>query len=85
MKQIIIIADDLTGACDTGIKFKNHGWNTQVLVSPAGSPAARAGEAPVISVNTKTRSTPPEEARRAVAGLLQAMADQGDKSEAKRS
>ena len=76
MKQIVIIADDLTGACDTGIKFKNHGWSVKVLVSPAGPLGSRAA-APVVSINTKTRSVPPAAAGRTVAGLLRAIGDRG--------
>ena len=33
MKNILLIADDLTGACDTGIKFQRLGWETTVLIN----------------------------------------------------
>ena len=77
MKQIVIIADDLTGACDTGIKFKNHGWNVKVLVDPAGCAMPQDAAAPVISINTKTRSAPPDAAQRVTGDLLRSLEGRG--------
>lgn len=73
MEKIVIIADDLTGACDTGIKFKNFGWDTQVLVSTAGCKNLLRSATPVVSVNTDTRSASPEEAFEIVVSTLRSI------------
>ena len=36
MKKIMVIADDLTGACDTGIKFTQKGYKTRVIMPKDG-------------------------------------------------
>ena len=43
MDQIIIIADDLTGACDSGIKFRNAGFETLVLTDVSEEDVQAAG------------------------------------------
>ena len=63
MDQIIIIADDLTGACDSGIKFRNAGFETLVLTDVSDEDVQAAGRC-AISINTNTRSALPEDARR---------------------
>lgn len=78
MKQIVIIADDLTGACDTGVKFRQLGLKTKVLVSPDSAPALRADSASVISINTDTRSSDGEEAAAVVEKLAGQLVSQGD-------
>lgn len=62
--EIAIIADDLTGACDTAVQFARAGYRSAVAfggVVPAGFP-----EADVVAVDTDTRSLPPEQAYRKV-------------------
>ncbi|HBT47617.1 MAG TPA: Hrp-dependent type III effector protein [Peptococcaceae bacterium] len=61
MERIAIIADDLTGASDTGIQFRKHGLETLVIVDHQNLEAGDAGK-PVWSVNADTRSLPPAEA-----------------------
>ena len=75
LKSIIIIADDLTGACDTGIKFHNAGLKTRVLTSPLAVDSFLAPDVPVISVNTDSRCLPAEQAKKVVSSLLVAMRD----------
>lgn len=70
MKPIIIIADDLTGACDTGVKFHNMGLKTRVLTSPLGVDSLLPPDVPAISVNTGTRCLSAEQAKKIVSSLL---------------
>ena len=66
MPQILIIADDLTGAADTGVAFANAGWLSLVILDPS----AQAPESDVLAVSTESRSLAREKAtartRRAV-------------------
>jgi uncharacterized protein YgbK (DUF1537 family) len=54
--RIAVIADDLTGALDTGVQFSNWGFNVQVTDDPLSS------SADVVVVNTDSRSLKPERA-----------------------
>jgi uncharacterized protein YgbK (DUF1537 family) len=58
MPQILIIADDLTGAADTGAAFAKAGWSTLVLLDSD----ARLPEADVLVVSTESRDLAREEA-----------------------
>ena len=78
MKQIVIIADDLTGACDTGVKFRQLGLKTKVLVSPDSASVLNTDPASVISINTDTRSSAGEEAAAVVEKLAGRLMSQGD-------
>jgi uncharacterized protein YgbK (DUF1537 family) len=66
MPQILIIADDLTGAADTGAAFANAGWLTLVILDPT----SQTPEGDVLVVSTESRDMTQEEAaaqvRRAV-------------------
>ena len=65
---LLIIADDFTGALDTGVQFAAQGIRTRVMV---GADAELAGqEADVLVVDTETRHLTPEQAYAAVAGLV---------------
>ena len=33
--ECILIADDLTGACDTGVQFARHSFSSEVWVDPS--------------------------------------------------
>ena len=70
---VTIFADDLTGACDTGVCFARTGWRTVVALTPA-SFASGIPSAQVIVVSTESRPTPVEFAvdatRRAVQRVL---------------
>ena len=50
MDQIIIIADDLTGACDSGIKFRNAGFETLVLTDVSEEDVQAAGRCAIVSI-----------------------------------
>ncbi len=62
-RPAVVIADDLTGATDTGLQFSKIGLRTEVNFVPPLSP--RSGD--VIVVTTESRSLPAKEARRIVA------------------
>lgn len=59
MESIVVIADDLTGANDTGLQFARTGLRTEVILAGA-KPTALPGSAVVI--DTGTRAYPPGEA-----------------------
>ena len=73
-----IIADDLTGACDSAARAALAGWRPLVL--PAGGRAGarpKANEAgtthTLLVVSTATRNQPPEPAAKAVAEVARAL------------
>ena len=57
--RISVIADDLTGALDTGVQFRQWGYTVQLTDSPEHSSAE------VAITNTDTRNKTGEEAYRA--------------------
>ncbi|MEI8376907.1 MAG: four-carbon acid sugar kinase family protein [bacterium] len=59
-ESIGIIADDLTGANDTGLQFHLKGCNTQILFDATGEYNNKFSQAWAIS--TETRNLPPEKA-----------------------
>ena len=71
-RMLTIIADDLTGACDTGCLFAGAG-PVEVVAEPALPGADAHALGPVIAIDTETRHLPPDEAAsavRAAAGRL---------------
>ncbi len=56
--RIAVIADDLTGALDTGVQFTQWGYRTQLTDNPSKSTAE------VTIINTDTRNKTPEQAYR---------------------
>lgn len=76
MRRLLIIADDFTGALDTGVQFAGRGARTCVVTDPAYD-FSRAEEAlQVLVLDAETRHLPPGEAyevvRRAVKDALAA-------------
>ena len=69
MAKLLIIADDFTGALDTGVQFSACGADIRVLAGPEASLAA-APVCEVLVVNTETRHLPREQAYRIVAGIV---------------
>lgn len=67
MSLLLIIADDFTGALDTGVQFAAHGVSTRVVVNPEVD--FTQYEATVLVVDTETRHLSASEAYRVVAGL----------------
>ena len=61
-RPAVVIADDLTGATDTGLQFSNVGLRTEVYFDPPLLP----GSGDVIVITTESRSRPSDEARRLV-------------------
>ncbi len=69
MILLLIIADDFTGALDTGVQFAAHGIPTKVVVDPdVDFAASKTG---VLVVDTETRHLPASEAYSIVAGLTE--------------
>ncbi|WP_299841779.1 four-carbon acid sugar kinase family protein [uncultured Paracoccus sp.] len=65
--RVLIIADDLTGALDSGSAFAMRGHATRVLLDAAGLPAALADpDLQVIAIATGTREVPVAEAAQTV-------------------
>lgn len=68
-KKIAVIADDLTGANDTGVQFAKQGLKTTVLMGAQLPPGMI--EEDVVVVDSRSRSLTPEEAYRKVAGMAE--------------
>lgn len=66
MFQLAIIADDLTGAMDTGLQFAKRDLRTVVSLSDRLAEEATAN-ADVVVLNTNSRADPPDAARGKVA------------------
>ncbi|GGB42375.1 four-carbon acid sugar kinase family protein [Fictibacillus barbaricus] len=63
MKKMIMIADDLTGACDAGVQFTQKGFKTVVCFDKE---SANGIQADVIVLDTNSRALPQHEAYCAV-------------------
>ncbi|KQV81485.1 four-carbon acid sugar kinase family protein [Rhizobium sp. Root1220] len=64
--KVAIIADDLTGALDTGTPFVDAGLSVVVAIDIEAIPEALATGSEVVVVNTASRALPEEEAARRV-------------------
>lgn len=64
-RVVTIIADDLTGACDTGCLFAGPG-PVGVLTAPALTGPDSEGPMPVIAIDTESRALPSAEAAAAI-------------------
>ena len=62
MIGLFIIADDFTGALDTGVQFAAKGIPTRVITDPAADLARDWGDARVLVLDAETRHLPPLEA-----------------------
>jgi uncharacterized protein YgbK (DUF1537 family) len=62
-----IIADDLSGATDTGVQFSRRGARVLVCTDCEDMPFPRYEDWDVVVVNTHSRNMPPRAARREVA------------------
>ena len=75
MLRLLIIADDFTGALDTGVQFAACGISTRVVV---GETAELAGcESTVLVVDTETRHLPAEAAAAAIETLTRHAVEAG--------
>ena len=74
--QLLVIADDFTGALDTGIQFARHGIATTLFLSDALTAGLLADcQTDVVVADTESRHLPPEDAAarvRAVTRLAKA-------------
>ncbi len=59
--ELVVIADDLTGSCDTGVQFAARGISTLVTIAREHLGEA-AASASVLVVDTESRHVAPEEA-----------------------
>lgn len=71
--RIAVVADDLTGAADTGIGFVHAGFRAALLTAPLAAPPAGAD---VVAVDTDTRAGPPDAAARIIERTVAAFARQ---------
>lgn len=69
--RLLVIADDFTGALDTGVQFAKVGTPTRVLMNMAHGLSAIPRETEVLIVNTESRHVSPEEAARRVSTVIQ--------------
>ena len=69
MILLLIVADDFTGALDTGVQFAAQGVQTRVLVG--AHVELTTHEATVLVVDTETRHLPPDEAYDIIARLIE--------------
>ena len=65
-KRLAVIADDFTGALDTGIQFAKKGIRIEVLSGCADRIGDVGTDVEVLVFDTQSRHIPPEEAYRAV-------------------
>jgi uncharacterized protein YgbK (DUF1537 family) len=55
LDTIAIIADDLTGACDSGVKLLNKGYRTEVIINSWDAGEINREMNDAVSVNTESR------------------------------
>lgn len=70
MIRLLIIADDFTGALDTGVQFAACGASTRVITNRNASLADYKSEAEVLVVDAETRHLPAAEAYTYVSGIV---------------
>lgn len=66
MPELLVVADDLTGATDTGVHFASRGVAVRILPHPAGA-LASGEEAEVLVMDTESRHLAPAAAALRVA------------------
>ncbi|PCK20066.1 type iii effector hrp-dependent outer protein [Bacillus pumilus] len=70
-QKVIIVADDLTGANDTGVQFVKTGLKASVLFQPSVDDIDRYKEEDVLIVDTDSRSMSSEKAYNEVSQVVQ--------------
>ena len=73
MIDTAVIADDLTGACDAGVKLKIPGCSTRVIADAKECGNLKQEDIFAVSVNTDTRSVPEGESRRTLIDVTSAL------------
>lgn len=78
INRAAIVADDLTGASDTGVQFARAGWATYLELTQGGSPATSQGGRPTaVAVRTDSRALPVAEAARVTESAVTAQVRSG--------
>jgi hypothetical protein len=82
--MVYIIADDLTGATDTGVQFAKQGYKTHVVIVSKASSRSLADSGrlsenvDVLALDTETRETDKETARMRISSVLKGMSLRDD-------
>lgn len=71
MTQILMIADDFTGALDTGVQLASTGAKTRVITNSCADLGRNSQDAEVLVVDAETRHLPREKAFDIVKGIVQ--------------
>lgn len=79
MVKLLIIADDFTGALDTGVQFVKQGIRTQVSTTAEMDLSNIPEEIQVLSVDLETRHLPPKQAYEKVKIAAKAAREKGIK------
>ena len=74
--ECILVADDLTGACDTGVQFVRRGLSCRVQLAPPKHPAVPVAD--ILAFNTNSRGDLPGHCERKIEKL--AIACSGSKA-----
>ena len=69
MITLLIVADDFTGALDTGVQLAGCGARTRVVTDPAFS-FEKAQDAEVLVIDAETRHLPPSQAAGIVGDIV---------------
>lgn len=77
MIKLLIIADDFTGALDTGIQFVKKGIETQVVIGTQLNPSQLSQTAQVLVVDSETRPMTGQEAHDVVVQIVSQAVDMG--------
>jgi uncharacterized protein YgbK (DUF1537 family) len=72
MANVLIIADDLTGAADTGLQFRRAGHSVRIRFADGGT-ARDTHQDSVLVVTTETRNAPAAEAERILRSVGEVM------------
>lgn len=55
-RRVAIVADDLTGATDTGVQFAHAGWSSELLLEEFSAASLRSACSAVVAVTTDSRA-----------------------------
>ena len=77
MVKLLVIADDFTGALDTGVQFAASGAETRVVTNIEYDFSRAGREAQVLVLVAETRHVKPEEAYRMVYGIAKRACESG--------
>ena len=77
MVKLVVVADDFTGALDTGIKFAEAGAQTQVILKPDFGMEEIRPDSEVLIVDAETRHLDGEAAYHILYDLVDAVKTMG--------